>query len=192
MHHRSAYTRRYTLYSPNGVFQPTALLSYIALFKPYDTPQFLEFTEVRSKFQEFLIAHRNNITEAVRKLGSGARSRPRLIALYQSMITQFRDGRSSTEVYSNLAKSNDFAFLFAELPSVDSVAQEGRRFSREVRGATYLRDVIPTAVRCMTCKGLLHRKGMQTGHAVPRRDSGEALLDNAILQHPFCNSTAMQ
>jgi hypothetical protein len=179
-------------YSPSGVFQPTALLSFVALFKEYGTPDFLAFTMVRAKFEEFMMAHRG-ITEAVRKLGSGSRSRPRVISLYKTILKEFHQGKSASEVYDQVSTSNDFAFLFSDLLLERSNAEaSGKRFTRDTKGAAYLRDALPTAPKCKTCGGLLHRNGMQTGHQRHRREGGSAEIANAIMQHPFCNSTVRQ
>lgn len=132
-------------YSPSGVFQPTALLSFISLFKDWDTRDFIEFTKIRAKFETFLLAHRS-ITEAVRKLGSGGRSRPRVIALYRTMIADFHKGKSAEEVYEALSRSGEFSFLFSEPPEMGGItAEPGRKFTREVKGAAFLRDALPSA-----------------------------------------------
>lgn len=179
-------------YSPSGVFQPTALLSFVSLFKSWDTRDFIEFTGIRAQFEKFLLAHRS-ITEAVRKLGSGGRSRPRVIALYKTMIADFQKGSSPDEVYELLASSDEFAFLFSAPPEMGGVtAEPGKKFTREVKGAAYLRDALPSAHRCPTCGGILHRNGMQTGHQRHRREGGSGELSNAMMQHPFCNSTVEQ
>ena len=78
-------------YSISGVFQPGALLSFVTLFKGWDTPQFREFSSIRASFEEFLLSHRG-LTEAVRALGSGSRSRPRLVALYRRVMGSSRKG----------------------------------------------------------------------------------------------------
>jgi hypothetical protein len=115
------------------------------------------------------------------------------MSLYRTMIKEFQNDKSPSEVYKILSKDNDFSFLFADEAAMDAVKTEGgTRFKRETKGAAYLRDAIPTAPRCHTCGGLLHRNGMQTGHQKHKRDGGCGELSNAIMQHPFCNSTVNQ
>jgi hypothetical protein len=179
-------------YSPSGVFQPTALLSFVTLFREWTTANFFGFVKIRAKFEEFLLAHRG-ITEAVRRLGSGSRSRPRVIALYRAMIAGFHEGKSPEDVYQTLVKNSEFSFLYPETPAIgEANAGMGRPFSRETKGAAFLRDAVPSAPKCQTCGGILHRNGMQTGHQRPRREGGSGELRNAFIQHPFCNSTVMQ
>lgn len=162
------------------------------MFKDWDTRTFVEFTRIRAKFEKFLLAHRG-ITEAVRKLGSGSRSRPRVIALYKTMIADFHKGKSPDEVYEALAGSDEFSFLFSGAPDLDGASAEpGRKFTREVKGAAFLREALPSAPKCPTCGGILHRNGMHTGHQRHRREGGSGELSNAMMQHPFCNSTVEQ
>ena len=182
-------------YSTTGVFQPTALLSFVDLFRSYSTAQFREFIEARSRFETFLMKHRT-ITEAVRKLGSGKRSRPRVLSLYRTILTQLGYGRVPDDVYDELRMHPEYAFLFAkelsEAIAEVELAEEGQPFPRETKGAAFLREAIPTAPKCATCGGLLHRNGMQTGHVVHKREGGSGQVSNAMMQHPFCNSTVWQ
>jgi hypothetical protein len=177
-------------YSASGVFQPTALLSFLMFFKSYDTNAYLEFTKVRASFEEFLMAHRG-MTEAVRKLGSGSRSRPRVVLLFRTITEELLKGKSVREISETLAKDDEFSFFFSDMPDV-APEVPGRKFSRETKGAAFLRDAIPSAPRCPTCGGIMHRNGMQAGHQKPRRDGGSGELSNAMMQHPFCNSTVAQ
>jgi hypothetical protein len=176
-------------YSPGGIFQPGALLTFITLFKGWDTKDFRTFTAARSKFEEFLLANRG-ITEAVRKLGSGSRSRPRILALYRKIISNIEAGKSVAEIKESLAKDQDFAFLVVEPPP--KITTKGRSFRRETKGGAFLKDALPVAPKCPTCGGLMHRNGMQTGHRDHRRKGGDDSLANAQIQHPFCNSTMDQ
>ena len=179
-------------YSPSGVFQPAALLSLLVLIKTWSTQNFIEFTQIRCRFEKFILANRG-ITEAVRHLGSGARSRPRVVSLYRALIGEFGAGKSPDQVQEDLRKLSEFAFLFAEAPNRAEInLAGGRKFTREVKGAAFLRDALPSAPRCPTCSGILHRNGMQTGHLKHRREGGSGEVGNAILQHPFCNSTVDQ
>ena len=178
-------------YSLSGIFQSAALLILIMLFKSWDTRDFIVFTEVRQKFEEFLFAHRS-MTEAIRRLGSGSRSRPRLIALYRNVIADLQSGLTAQEVHDALTKNSEFAFLFAEPREEPDASKKPARFRREVKDAVFLRDALPSAAKCPSCGGILHHNGIQAGHQQHRREGGSGDLANAIIQHPFCNSTYRQ
>ena len=173
-------------YARSGTFQPGAMFALIDLIRDWDTPEYLSFTSVRSGFETFLLSNRN-FTEAVRKLGSGARSRPRVVSLYRRVLAELADGSKPMEIAERLAKDPNFDFFIAPAP-VDLGADDGS-FSRDTKGAAFIQSALPTAPRCPTCQGLLHHNGMQVGHVVARRDGGEGVLTNSMMQHPFCNST---
>jgi hypothetical protein len=175
-------------YTRSGVFQSTALLSFIMLVRDWDTPEYLAFTDVREKFESFLLGNRG-ITEAVRRLGSGARSRPRITALYGAIIEGFQGGKSLRDVARMLSENPLFEFLVAAAKATDSLDTETDFFSREMKGAAFLKDALPAAPKCPTCRGMLHRNGMHVGHKRARREGGTGQLSNARMQHPFCNST---
>jgi hypothetical protein len=176
-------------YSPSGVFQAGALLAFTTLFKGWDTADFKSFTKARSKFEQFLLAHRG-VTDAVRKLGSGARSRPRILAFYKKIILNIEKGKSTAQIYNILARDKDFAFLVVEAPQTHG--KPGGKFNRETKGGAFLKDALPSAQKCPKCGGLLHRNAMQTGHRVARRSLGSNAITNAQIEHPFCNSTLVQ
>lgn len=173
-------------YSPSGAFQAGALLSFVALFKEWDTQEFRNFISVRKEFEDFLLANRG-ITEAVRKLGSGSRSRPRLISLYRRIIDDLLGGKTRQEIAAALASDEEYQFMVAA-PALPIPPPPGK-FSRDVKGAAFVRDALPTASRCPTCGGIMHRNGMQAGHREAHRDGGSGTVANAMMQHPFCNST---
>lgn len=174
-------------YARSGTFQPAALLSYVILFNDWDTEDFRKFTRVRASFEEFILTNRG-ITEAVRRLGSGARSRPRITALYRRIIAALSEGKSASDVSDILKIDPDFDFFVAN-PMGDLLGSEENTFSRDVKGAAYLRDALPSAPKCPTCGGMMHRNAMQVGHQRARRHGGSGDLENAFMQHPFCNST---
>lgn len=176
-------------YAKSGSFQPVALLVYVSLFSNWQTKDFVKFTKNRAKFEEF-VSGSGGITEAVRKLGSGARSRPRLVSLYRKVTDMLDKGLSLQEITAELG--NDPSYNFLINPAQEALLftdDEGNAFGRDLKGATFIRDALITAPRCPTCGGLMHRNGMQVGHKRPKREGGTATLDNAHMQHPFCNST---
>lgn len=176
-------------YSRTGSFQPAALLSFAMLVRDWDTPEYLGFTEVREQFEAILLANRS-ITEAIRKLGTGSRSRPRIIGFYRAIINRLLEKKSPEQVTEELKQTPDYAFLIEEQENVQPMfALEGGSFTRDIKGAAYIAEALPTAPKCSVCRGLIHRNGMQTAHIVAKRAGGRALASNATMQHPLCNST---
>ncbi|MEY9560598.1 DUF262 domain-containing protein [Sinorhizobium fredii] len=173
-------------YAKSGTFQSGALLAFVELFREWETKQFLAFTHIRASFEYFLLTNRGH-TEAVRRLGSGSRSRPRLVAFYRRVVTELQGGSSASEIAQKLAVDPAFDFFIS--PQGDFLDLEEGDFSRETKGAAFLQSALPSAPKCPTCGGFLHINGMQVGHRQPKREGGMASVANAMMQHPFCNST---
>jgi hypothetical protein len=173
-------------YARSGIFQPGAVLAFVELFRDWDTPEYKVFTEVRAPFEEFLLANRS-ITEAIRRLGSGSRSRPRVVSLYRRVLADLRNGMSARDIAAKLADDPNFDFLIY-LPE-DVLDFGDGAFSRDAKGAAFLQSALPSAPKCPTCRGLMHINGMQVGHVRAKRDGGTGHPNNAVMQHPFCNST---
>jgi 5-methylcytosine-specific restriction endonuclease McrA len=175
-------------YSGSGGFQPNSLLSVMTLFKGWDTPDFITFTEARKTLEDFLLSNRKT-TELIRKLGSGSRSRPRLVSLYRRVLKEAKLGRTVDKIRDILSKEKDFTFLAEAAPEFDL---PGGKFNRDVKATAFLNTALPNALRCPSCGGLLHNLAMQVGHKKARRDGGSSTAENAQMQHPFCNSTYAQ
>jgi hypothetical protein len=174
-------------YSKTSTFQPASFHAYAALFNEWETPDFERFTRVRSEFEEFTLINRG-ITEAVRHLGGGSKSRPRLLALYRTLIERLEKGETARDLTVSLSSDHLFKFLVSA-DSLSELWDEGGAFSRDIKGGAYLQSALPSAPKCPTCRGLMHINGMQVGHKKARRDGGPGSLENAAMQHPLCNST---
>jgi hypothetical protein len=175
-------------YSRAGTFQPAALLSIVNLMRDWDTPDYRAFTSVREGFEEILLANRS-ITEAIRKLGSANRSRPRIVGFYRAILNRLLEGKTPAEVAAALQATEEYGFLIEPQDEEPMFNLEGGSFTREVKGAAFIASALPTVSKCPTCRGLIHRNGIQTGHVKAKRDGGSGRVANAIPQHPFCNST---
>ena len=176
-------------YNESGAFQPTAMLSVIDLIKDWDTLDFREFTKKREQLEKVLLAHRTVLS--VHTLGSGVRSQKRMTSFYQRVLDELGSGRSADEAWARIVADPDFSHL-DEQAKPQKVGKGAKGFSRQTKAAAFLKDSLPTALRCPTCAGLQHSNGMQVGHEKHRRDGGSDTLDNAQMQHPFCNSTIAQ
>jgi len=176
-------------YGRSGAFQPTALLTFAAMFGGWNTDKYIKFTRNRAAFEEF-ISGNGAITEAVRRLGSGARSRPRLISLYSKVIDGLANSQRLETLVQQLADDPSYSFLINPAQDDFLLADDApSSFTRDQKGAAFIRDALATAPKCPTCGGLMHRNGMQVGHIKARREGGLANIENAYMQHPFCNST---
>ena len=118
------------------------------LFKEYSTNDFTQFTQVREKFEELLMSYRG-ITEAVRHLGSGSRSRPRVVSLYTRILKELNEGMSVADVHEVLSQAAEFEFFFNNVNLSDAVP--GTAFRRQTKGAAYLRDAAVVCI-AMECK----------------------------------------
>ena len=174
-------------YTESGVFQPASFLSFVGWMLPWKTADYSRFTDARRVFEDFLLANRKT-TEAVRSLGSGGRSRPRLVHLYDRIIADAANGKSAETIAAELVEEKDFDFM--KSGSHETHDRSGEAFTRDVKGTAYLAHALPgAALRCATCDGLLYSRAMQVGHREAKRLGGSGNASNAIMQHPFCNST---
>ena len=102
-------------------------------------------------------------------------------------MADLRNGLSAKDVAAKLADDPTFDFLIYTPEDVLDFGEGG--FSRDAKGAAFLQSALPGSPNCPTCGGLMNVNGMQVGHVRPRRHGGTGHPSNAMMQHPFCNST---
>ena len=151
-----------------------------------ETDGYARFTRNRRKLEDFLLAHKNISNQIVNKFGQGIRSLPRLKKLYETLVDAYDSGKSDEEVGLLLQSHQDFSFV--KLIEVAEI-ENRKRFSTDQKSQTFLREALANPLRCAVCTCLIHRRAITTDHAQNKRDGGLAVVTNAQLAHPYCNST---
>lgn len=179
-------------YSRGGSFQPAAFLATATLLsKLSDGGKLLDFRSVRNRFEEFLVTHKEFMTQIVHKRGSGSRSFTPLVELYEHILRVLWAGGDDAKILSSLEQSESFKFLVPTYDPPEDASSEDRKgkpFSRKTKSAAFLRDALAAAVRCSICGARLHKKSIEIHHAEKRSEGGSGTIQNAQLAHPNCNS----
>jgi len=174
-------------YSATGRHQPTAFLAVVELIREFEKQDaFAQFTDVRERFERFILENKSFSNQVTVKIGSGAKGFQRLKNLYVRVYEAMVNGHDNATILDVLRRDKEFSFL---TPDERLVETSSGQFSRETKSATFLRDAIVGAPRCRICKALLHFNSIQIDHVVRKEDGGLGVLENAQLAHPFCNST---
>jgi hypothetical protein len=175
-------------YGSNGRFQPAAFLSTVQFVLSLKaTDSFIQFTEVRHDFEEFLISHRHFVNALSRDYGSRTRSLDALELMYRTIYEELRDrGSSQAEIVAVL-------LALPKLKPLVAVADENspqfrRNFSNDEKSVAFLRKAIDSPVRCGICRARLHSGSIMTDHVIRKEDGGRGDSENAQPTHPFCNT----
>ncbi len=179
-------------YTRSGSFQPAAFHAVLnVLEKLRDDGNLNRFTDVRQRFESFLVSRKEVYSMLVTKLGSGARSRPAIERFFHFVLQAMWDGKSDEAILTELGAQSDFMFLASEQPQ-RSGAVSKKGFSTSTKSAAFITELENSGVRCGICKGLIHANSVQTDHIVPKKDGGSNHSGNAQVSHPYCNSTYKQ
>jgi hypothetical protein len=174
-------------YSATGRHQPTSFLAVIELVMEMERKKsFNAFTDVRRKLEEFLLANKSFANQVTVKIGSGPKGFLPLKNLYEIIIDNLAAGKSDTEILTILSETPAFRFL---TPDDGITPTSSKRFSRETRSATFLKEALQSAIRCKICGGFLHFNSISIDHIIRKADGGLGVAENAQLSHPYCNST---
>lgn len=176
-------------YTRSGHFQPSAFLAASEYFEELASSQKLDaFTKLRSRFEDFLLQHKEVYSLVVTKLGSGNRSRPALIEFFGYVFEGMSAGKTDETILAELGTHNTFYFLATGRPARPT-SPNSRGFNAGVKSEAFIKEFTSGGVRCGICNSLVHRNSLQIDHIKPRRDGGGAHAGNAQVSHPYCNST---
>ncbi|TPK97232.1 DUF262 domain-containing protein [Mesorhizobium sp. B2-4-12] len=179
-------------YTSAGAFQPAALFNVLSWLTQLDeNGEIVRFLKVRSKFEQMIMEHPVLGKPATHRLGSGGRTRRRMMLLYDKMLNVLSAGTSPDKAWTLIIDESEFSFLASE----DSEHKErrgtgkaGARFSRAAKSGGFIESALPTAHRCELCGGLLHSNAIVTDHADERSTGGSSAGANGRPVHPRCNS----
>jgi hypothetical protein len=179
-------------YTPDGVFQSAALFNAADWFIDLESKGKLNsFLKVREAFESLILDHPVVVKPPAHKLGSGSRTRARMVSLYGRIYELLKEGKSAAEVWDTVTQEPDFLFLVQddkEQKEKALVGTPGKRFSRKAKAASYFAQALPTAPKCPLCGGRLHTNGMVGDHKEELSKGGTSASANARMVHPICNS----
>lgn len=188
-------------YGANGRYQPTAFLATMDLIQQMDLGKpfsFVEFIKVRKEFEDFLIEHKDFVTQITYQLGSRLKTAtkteafrggvPRLVYLYQFVIQRLLKGKDKNSILTEMKTDKQLNIL--QVNTVPELPQS--EFDTDTKSSVFIREAITKLTPCKICNGAIHMNSITVDHIQPKRDGGMGVVDNGQLAHPFCNSTIKQ
>jgi hypothetical protein len=177
-------------YGADGKFHPPAFLAALKFAQELKkADDFEPFTKVRAKFEDFLLRHKNFLTQIRHAKGSRLRPVDATVTMYKTVFEEMSHGHfDDNKIVAKLQADPKLKDLKAETVEEDSTQPVRKRFPKEVLSAAYLRDSIDSALRCKECNARLDAKSMSPDHIKRAEDGGMGELDNAQWTHPYCNS----
>lgn len=173
-------------YGATGRFLPMAFLAVAAFVKELESKDaFAKFTRVRSKFEDFLLAHRNFVNQIGHEVIGGEKRVKTTLLMYEILFEGLTNGDSDAYIIKEMKSHTELKFL-QETPPGN--IEYGKDFSTDTKSATYLREAIDKSPKCAICNARLHFKSISFDHKERKQDGGLGTPENAQLTHPYCNT----
>lgn len=177
-------------YNANGVFQPPALMNVITWLMDLEKRgKTHSFRRLRGRFEDLVLDHPTIIKPSAHRLGTGDRSRSRMIKILDKTLELLGQHDDDTVVWSLL--SGEHKSLRRDEEEEQEAAKRGAAggaFPLSVKNAATLAD-LKSVPRCRLCGGLKHRNGITLDHTVKRADGGLSSVFNSKWVHPICNES---
>ncbi|UOO93153.1 HNH endonuclease [Vitreoscilla stercoraria] len=179
------------IYSSMGNFRVSSFNSIIAFTKYLiEQKKQKSFTEHRENFEKALYSSEHIIQQIGRKSRQSNKAIEPLLHFYIYILDSLEKQISITDILEKVNQNPNFQYIIQNsIPQLDNDFEIGNSFSKSIKSGSFLRDALPTAVRCKICNGILHQKSISIDHIQRRQDGGKGVIDNAQLTHPYCNTT---
>lgn len=176
-------------YSSAGVFQPAALLNMIAWIKELDKRNALsEFRKARGRFEELLLCHPVIVKPATHTLGTGGRTRRKMLGLFNDLLDALAKNKEIDAVWQALGEKYPRLVVDEHEESEEATkGKPGAPFTGKTKSAVTL-DGLMLVGKCALCGGLLHPNGKVLDHLTAKAKGGKSAKANARYVHPVCNS----
>ena len=176
-------------YSTIGRYQVTAFYTVLNLIQELESkPSALnKFTDIRSKFEDFLLSYKSIVNQTNTKFGSGLKSYKKLTNLFSHIISEFQNDKSEAEIWDSISKLKDFEYINPE--KVDYEEYIRKDFSTESKSGVFILNALKNPTKCNICNSLIHKNSITIDHIKRKEDGGFGIIDNGQLAHPYCNTT---
>ena len=178
-------------YSKDGVHKVASFYAVISLMIELErTNLWNGFTDIRNKFEDFLIANDDLVQQIVRKHRGALASHEHVRDFFLLMIRELATKGIKNAVEACL---KDSRFTYLRLGDASTQEESSNQdFSREVKSPVFLSQALSGAPKCAICGGYLHVNSITTDHIERKRDGGTGSWENGQLTHPYCNTTYKQ
>lgn len=176
-------------YSSTGRYQVTAFYTILNLIQNLEHKHngFINFTDIRSEFENFLISYKSIVNQTSQKFGSGLKSYKKLTALYLIIIEALQQKKSEEEILQIISSNPEFDFINPEKLDYENYLRKD--FTTETKSGVFIINALKNPVRCKLCNSLIHKNSITIDHINRKEDGGLGVIDNGQLSHPFCNTT---
>jgi hypothetical protein len=146
----------------------------------------VKYTQLRVKFEDFLVKYKHFLNQIVQSYGSLQRSVPPILEMYKILLDSLSDGLDDEAIIERMRSSSNPRLPVKIITEDDR--KHGRNFSSDTKNAIVLKATLDSSPVCQICSARLHLRSMTIDHKVRKEDGGTGAADNGQLTHPYCNS----
>ncbi|WP_082106471.1 GmrSD restriction endonuclease domain-containing protein [Micromonospora haikouensis] len=175
-------------YGSTGRFQPPAFVAAVEFALELERRRDLhKFTDVRSRFEDFLVKYNYFRNQLSSGYGGGLRPLSPILQMYLTLFEALSAGES--DEMAIVAQLRAHPRLMSHLkPQSTEDRKHGRNFSSETKNTIYLRTYLSSAPSCALCKARVPKGSMSIDHKIRKEDGGTGAPENGQVTHPYCNT----
>ena len=177
-------------YSNSGRHLPSAFLATVRFIMDYkEKDRFMEFTKIRSSFEDFLVEQKDFFSQIVLKTRGEMKAIRKIGKFFAFIVEQCEKGVSATDILMALLASEEFDFL--KLPSIHEKPEVGKNFSPAIKSKLVIQEKLANAARCWICKARVPDQGRSFDHKEDKSMGGVGSEENYGPSHHYCNGSKL-
>ena len=174
-------------YSWTGKQQPILFLTIAEIILEHERNKTLQlFATRRRAFEEFIIENRALINQIVRKFGTKDSGKSHLKCFYQEVFLAIDAGLRGSSISARVTAHKSFTYLQPAESPYSGVS--AGRYDAAVKSGLVIGELIPTALKCAICGGLVPSQAISIDHRTRLAAGGDSHISNLQVTHPRCNN----
>ncbi|WP_233671449.1 HNH endonuclease family protein [Luteimonas cellulosilyticus] len=174
-------------YSWTGKQQPILFLTVADMILEHERNKTLSlFLNRRKAFEDFIIGNRALLNQIVRKFGTKDSGKNHLKAFYQEVFKAIDAGVTGDAISEQVIRHKAFTYLQPSESPYSGVS--AGRYDAAVKSGLVIGELIPGALRCGICGGLVPSQAISIDHRQEISAGGDSKISNLQVAHPRCNN----
>lgn len=176
-------------YSDSGNHLPASFSAMVLLMKQFEREDaFVKFTVVREHFEEFLLGHKDYISQVHRHARGQVKGVDAIKDYFSFLVNELSSYRGNDPTHHLQTALDKSQFSYLSLPKASHKTSKKKRFPTSVKNTAFITQKLREATKCWVCHARMPDYGMSHDHKQKVAENGPSTIDNHDFAHDYCNS----
>ena len=176
-------------YARNGSFRLSAFYAFATFVIDLEKRKKKNFfIKHRKDFEKIYYSNSSLVQVIARKNRSALAGMKNVSNFFFEILNKLDLGIQADEVVNEIRKQSEFSYLSETSHEWTLFQEVPTDFSNYQKSEVFITEALSKAPCCKICGGILHKNAISIDHIERKQDGGKAIIENAQLTHPYCNT----